>query len=288
MTTHSSHTIAQYYDRNTRRFLMVGGSGSSYSIHRQLWGPGVRTTRDASEYINHLIAERIGEVRVGSELTILDMGCGVGGTLFHLALAFPHGELHGITISATQHDIANRISTQKGLEGRCHVHLGDFQSERLKIEADSIVAVESFVHAESLERFFVTTVAHLKAGGHLMLADDFLTEDTERRNATQLRQIADFKAGWRVPSLCSVDECVRVAAAVGLELVSNADLTPLIRLGRPRDRAIAILAPLFRALGLASVPFFGNMIGGGALQAGLADGLFSYRFLVFRKSTTTV
>ena len=80
-----------------------------------------------------------------------------------------------------------------------------------------------------------------------------------------------------------MDECVRTASELGLEPVSDADLTPLIRLGRPRDRAIALLAPLFRRLGLTPIPFFGNMIGGSALQAGLREGLFTYRLLEFRK-----
>ena len=46
---------------------------------------------------------------------------------------------------------------------------------------------------------------------------------------------------------------------------------------------IAGLAPLFRGLRLVGVPFFGNMIGGDALQRGLRRGDFSYRMLVWRR-----
>ena len=95
--TPSGDPVAHYYDSNTRRFLIVGGGGGTYSLHRQLWGPGVRTTRDAADHINRLIAERIEEIGIGSEVTILDVGCGVGGTLFRLAELFPRSQLHGIT-----------------------------------------------------------------------------------------------------------------------------------------------------------------------------------------------
>jgi hypothetical protein len=46
---------------------------------------------------------------------------------------------------------------------------------------------------------------------------------------------------------------------------------------------IAVVAPLFERLGLAGVPFFGNMIGGNALQIGLREGLLRYRMLSFRR-----
>lgn len=302
--TPSGDAVAHYYDSNTRRFLIVGGGAASHSIHRQLWGPGVGTTADAADYINRLIAERIGEIgsesgvtspdsevttpdsevtTLDTEVTILDMGCGVGGTLFHLAEVFPRSRLHGITISPEQRDIANRIAAKKGLQDRCRVHLGDFQSARLDVEADAIVAVESFVHAESPERFFTWAADHLRVGGRLMLADDFLRADVGSLDDTQRSRVADFQTGWRAPGLCTVDCCARAAAGLGLEPVSDADLTPLIRLGRPRDLVIAALSPVFRRLGLARLPFFGNMIGGNALQVGLREGLFTYRFLVFRK-----
>ncbi len=285
--TPSGDPVARYYDSNTRRFLFVGGAGATYSIHRQLWGPGVDTTGDAADYINRLIADRIGEIGLGSEVTILDMGCGVGGTLFRLADSFPRGQLHGITISPKQRDIANHLAAKKGIQDRCRVHLGDFQSAQLEVEADAIVAVESFVHAGSPERFFTWAADHLRAGGHLMLADDFLDSDLGALDKSQRRHVADFQVGWRVRGLCTVDQCVRTAAELDLEPVSDTDLTPLIRLGRPRDLVIALLSPVFRLLGLARVPFFGNMIGGNALQVGLREGFFTYRFLVFRRRETS-
>ena len=51
--------VARYYDSNTGRFLLVGRAGASHSIHRQLWGPGVDTAEDASDYINRLIEDRV-------------------------------------------------------------------------------------------------------------------------------------------------------------------------------------------------------------------------------------
>ena len=105
-----------------------------------------------------------------------------------------------------------------------------------------------------------------------LLYDEAGEEDGTIGFAKDLREIL------RKDQLATLGE-----VAVGLEPVSEVDLTDLIRLGRPRDLAIALLSPLFRRIGLSRLPFFGNMIGGNALQVGLRDGLFTYRFLVFRK-----
>jgi tocopherol O-methyltransferase len=275
--------VAGYYDSNTARFLFVGGSGSALSIHRQLWGPGVRNASEASSYVNGLIATEIERVRSDSTSTILDMGCGVGGTLFHLAASLPESSLHGITISPRQHQLANRIVAEKGLEAQCQIHLGDFLVTPLAVAADVVVAVESFAHAPSPERFFRWASDHLLPGGHMIVVDDFLTSAIGSLGERERTCVSDLRAGWRVPGITTPDACRYAAASVGFEPVDDTDLTALIRLGRPRDVVIRKLSPLLRRLRLARFPFFGNMMGGDALQAGLKGGFLSYRFLVFQK-----
>ena len=275
--------IARYYDRNTPRFLLVGGGGSSHSIHRQLWGAGVITVEDASAYINLLIADEIRGLGLPEPLSVVDMGCGVGGTAFQLAESFPDSRFVGVTISQQQYDIAVRLTAQRNLGDRCRFVRDDFQTIELDGKADVIVAIESFVHSDSGESFFRAATRHLRDGGYLMVADDFLTWSRARLNDAARRHVEDFKTGWRLPSLCTVEECVRAAEGCELELSKDSELSNLIRLGRRRDRAIERLSPLFRRLKLIGVPFFGNMIGGNALQVGLREGFLQYRLLVMKK-----
>jgi hypothetical protein len=85
-----------------------------------------------------------------------------------------------------------------------------------------------------------------------------------------------------VPGLCTPSEAIGSARDAGLLLERDVDLTELLRLGRPRDRLIAWVSPVARALGLTVLPFFGNLVGGNALQCGVRAGLVTYRLLVFR------
>jgi cyclopropane fatty-acyl-phospholipid synthase-like methyltransferase len=275
--------IARYYDRNTRRFLLVGGARDTYAIHRQLWGEGVTNARDAADYVHGLIEDRARAAGLGPDPTILDLGCGVGGTLFRLGLAFPRSRLHGVTISPRQVRVANRIANRKRLGDRFRIHLDDFESARLDLRAGLVVAIESFAHAAAADRFMACVAHHLEPGGRLVLADDFLAAPERELDARAREHVVDFRAGWRVPGVSTLDACVRAAGTAGLELTSADDLTHLTRQGRPRDRAIALVSPWLRRSGFASTPFFGNMIGGNALQIGLREGFLKYRFIVFRR-----
>ncbi len=275
--------IARYYDRNTPRFLLVGGGRNRESIHRELWGPGIATVTEASNYINVLISGEVRGLELTHPLSVVDMGCGVGGTLFYLAETLPDSRFVGVTISARQHAKAVRLNDRKGLGTRCRFILADFQEVDLEVQADVIVAVESFVHSDSIERFLEAMAGHLRGAGYLFVADDFLSLEASRLSVHAQRQIADFKAGWHVPSLCTVEGFTQAAAQYGFTPVRSLELSNLIRLARPRDRVIARLSPLFRRLNLIDVPFLGNMIGGNALQIGLRERFLRYHLLVLQK-----
>lgn len=272
--------VARYYDRNTRRFLWVGRG--AHSMHRELWGPGVRSSREAVDHIHTVLANEVDSVVAGSAPTVVDFGCGVGGTLFHLARRFPYARLAGITVSARQTGIAERLARELDLADRCSFATGDFQSADLGVRADVVVAVESFVHSDRPSAFLANAVGHLKPGGSLIVVDDFLASD--ELDARSRLLVDQFKSGWRVPAVCSAERLVASATEHGLEAVEVADLTALTRPGsRKRDRVLGVVSPLLARLGLGRIPFYGNMIGGNALQIGLREGFLRYQMVVLRR-----
>lgn len=280
--------VARYYDSNTRRFLRFGGGAASGSIHRLLWGAGVGSAGAAAGYVHELIERALRAARIGAGATLLDLGCGVGGTALHLARAFPGARLHGVTVSRAQMEIATRAAAAAGLAERCRFDLGDFESMRFGFVAEGAVAVEAYAHSRRPDAFFATAAAHLRPGGSLLVVDDFLRGEEARLPETGRRGVHDFKRGWRVPGFATVSGCVSTARRHGFEAVEERDLTHLIRLDRARDHAVAALAPVVAALGLARVPFFGNLVGGNALRRGLGDGHFAYRWLAFRRNAEGV
>jgi cyclopropane fatty-acyl-phospholipid synthase-like methyltransferase len=278
----TSADVAEYYDRNTGRFLLM--SWGAPSVHRALWGPGVDSVRAAVAHVDTLVAEQIAQEVDDAGPHIVDFGCGVGGTLFHLARRFPQARLTGLTVSRRQVRVAERSAFRLGLAGRCTFSVADFQVAALPEGADAIVAVESFVHSASAERFLANAARHLDAGAPLVVVDDFLASDEHTLSPIQRRRVEEMRSGWRVPSLCTVESFVAAARRSGFDAHLVRDLTPLTRPGsRVRDRLTAAVSPLLAGLGLARIPLYGNMIGGNALQVGLREGFLVYHMLVLRK-----
>ncbi len=274
--------VAQYYDRSTRRFLVMGGSGAALAIHRPLWAEGVKTPAMAAAHVNTLIAAQAEAVLGRPPAVVVDLGCGVGGTLFHLARRWPEAGLCGITLSAEQVRLAEAHAKALGLEARCRFLRSDFLLPMTLPRADLVIAVESHVHAPSAARFLTAALRHLRPGGVLVLVDDMLAEPPDRLDAAQARRLAQFRRGWR---LGHVPDCARLEAearALGFGLVDSQDLTRYLRLDRIRDRALRMAGPLADRLGLEGLAVCGNMIGGNALTESYRAGQMRYRLLALQ------
>ncbi|MGC4815476.1 SAM-dependent methyltransferase [Micromonospora sp. DT228] len=279
--------VADYYDDNTRRFLLVAESPGSDAIHRGVWTPDVANAAEAMDTVNRLMIERVrGYVPVDGA-RVLDLGCGVGGTMVRLAHEVD-GLISGVTISRVQADIAAKRFAREGLTDRCDVICADFAELPARPHYDAMVAVEAVVHSPSLENLLPSLVERLRPGGRLILCDDWMT-DKDRGLAARERCLDQFRAGWRVGSLHSVAELAAMSECAGLRLVEDLDLTPYLRLGRPRDRLIKLavgataVVPRLRER-IVEMPFWANMIGGSALQVGLSRRWLEYHLVVLEKA----
>lgn len=260
--------VREYYDANTRKFLLTGGHRT---LHRELWGPDVKHRRAAVEHAHALVLHELGE----DDRRVLDLGCGVGTAARYLARRRPV-DVVGVSISTEQIRLAGRYAGRDGpLEGSARFEVGDFTAlpEHLT-DFDLAFAIESFVHADPAPAFFRGAADALRPGGALVVIDDFLTGD---RADTRL---ADFRAGWHVSSLLTVPQAAAHAAAAGLDLVASRDLSSLQRLGRPRDRFVHGLQPMLRRAKGRSL-WAQSLVGGDALQACHRAGLLEYRLLRF-------
>lgn len=281
------HRVADYYDDNTRRFLLVAESPGSDAIHRGVWTPDVANVAQAVDTVNRLMIERLRGHAPSGSARVLDLGCGVGGTMVRLAREVD-GIISGVTISRVQAEIAAKRFAREGLTDRCHVLCADFAELPAEPHYDAMVAVEAVVHSPSLEKLLPSLADRLRPGGRLILCDDWMT-DKDRGLAARERCLDQFRAGWRIGSLHTVAELVAMSGRAGLRLVEDMDLTSYLRLGRPRDRVVKMavgttaIVPRLRNR-LVEMPFWANMIGGSALQVGLSQRWLEYHFLVLEKA----
>jgi SAM-dependent methyltransferase len=266
----ASEGVRRYYDANTRKFLLAG---SQRAIHRELWGPGVKNRSAAAHHAHALVLD---ELRP-EDRRVLDLGCGVGTAALYLAERQPV-EVLGISISPEQIRLAERYAARTpALLGSVAFREADFTTLPEDVTGfDLAFAIEAFVHAVSAAAFFREAARALRPGGALVVIDDVLIS-----TAADSR-LEDFRSGWHVSSLVSVSEAARLAGGAGLDLVRSVDLSPLQRLGRPRDRLIRLAQPARRGLRRRS-PWAEALVGGDALQQSHLAGLLEYRLLRFTR-----
>jgi SAM-dependent methyltransferase len=285
---YDAEDVKRYYEDNTSRFLRFG-QGVDGTIRRAVWGPGVATRRDAMAYVDHLVLEHVQSLaeRLGRPPRILDLGCGVGASLFRIAQRCDVVAT-GVTISPTQVALAQRQIERLHLRESVSIVEADFCRLPAGLDDfDLAFAIESFVHAPEASLFFQGAFDALEPGGTLIVCDDFAVVDPDHLGARERRLLKRYREGWKAHSLPGPSELGRVVGNVGFVGQASRDLTPFVELGRPRDYAIALLT---RGLGWLPVrgSYWSMLKGGDALQRCLKRGMVRYRFCVWRKTGATI
>ena len=282
-TEAAGHTdrVRRYYDATSASFERLGQGGSA--IHRAVWGPGVSSRETAHHHVDELV---LAAVPPGVERpAILDLGCGLGASLLYLAgRADVRGE--GVTISPLQAARAAALIAQAEAGERVRCREGNYLSlpDDLAGWADLTFSIEAFVHSPDPDRYLHEAARSLRPGGRLVICDDFLTAADPPAEPRAARWLHEFRTGWHIGSLLTVDQVRDLATGHGLVLARDLDLTAALDLRRPRDRWISVLVTLGRVV-RPSGDYWRSLVGGAALQRALIHGLLSYRFLEFHSIT---
>jgi SAM-dependent methyltransferase len=279
MPRFSAAQVQRYYDRHTPAFIAFGQGGGDGVIHRAVWGPGTRDRREAFHYVEDQIAEVVRQLpRTADAMHIVDLGCGVGGSLCYLAERLPIRGT-GITLSPVQAELATRRIAERGLSQRVVCLESDYCNLPPDLApADFAYAIESFVHGPDPVRFFAQCSQLVRPGGMLAICDDF-KRSTDDRNAA--RAVEQFCAGWHINALLQRNELQALARAAGFEHESTRDLSSYLEIHRTRDRAIGALLSFIGRLPLSGP--LGHLLGGNSLQTCLERGWIGYELAIFRR-----
>jgi hypothetical protein len=97
-----------------------------------------------------------------------------------------------------------------------------------------------------------------------------------------VRLLGIYRRNWLLPGLQGRTALKSLAEEKGFRLIKDQNLTPYLRLGRPRDKAISLLVRLLGPL-MERDPYLRSLLGGDAKQKCYLEGLIDYRLLVFEK-----
>jgi len=164
--------VGHFYDLGSPYYLRVWGE----HIHDGYYTTGKESKREAQVKLVRLLAREAG---VAEGDSVLDVGCGMGGSSIWLARNLGAASV-GITISPRQARIAVESARRQGADSSfllMDAEQMSFKSERPTF--DVVWAVAVMTHLKNQEGFLNAAASLLKTGGRLVIFDWMLGQDTE-------------------------------------------------------------------------------------------------------------
>ncbi len=210
----SQREIRFHYDVATLFYRLLWGR----HIHHGLW-QGSETVAVAQEQLIDTLAA----LGVRRAETVLDVGCGMGGSSRHLATKYGC-QVTGVTLSPVQRIWARGAAIWHGLAGKTRFIRAD--AERLMLPPDSydvVWSVECTEHLFDKPAFFRRAADWIRPGGRMAICAWLAGEPPHSPDARQ--QIYDVCEGFLCPSLATMNEYCEWMRAAGLTVTHACDWT---------------------------------------------------------------
>lgn len=183
--TSSSHDAIPYFDTLFEQMQQDSVLGQAFSkhVHWGYWSEPEHAELTLASFLNaadNMTLQHFNAANINHHQSILDTGCGFGGSLALLNEHYQHMELHGINIDARQ--IARAEATvlaKPGSGNSLAFKVGDACClDYPDNYFDNVLAVECIFHFPSRSRYFQQVHRVLKPGGRLIISDFLVNSAT--------------------------------------------------------------------------------------------------------------
>ncbi len=262
--------IVEHYDAISPYYQSLWGD----NIHHGYWIRGNESKEQAQLQLTEHLADL---AYVQSGYTVLDIGCGFGGSSLHLAKKYK-AHATGITISPVQVEMAKKAAGEAGLDAQ--FLLMDAEELDFPQQFDLLWSVESISHYHDRRAFFANAVRFLKPGGVFALTDWF---KRGKLSSAQTRKFIEPIERGMFIELETMDDYESHLIESGLQIVQKQDLSRECAkswdLGMDiiRDKSFWALAAKL------GKNFVTNLKAFRAMRAGYASGNFVYGLFIARK-----
>ncbi|WP_339733507.1 class I SAM-dependent methyltransferase [uncultured Gimesia sp.] len=218
--------IRSHYNLTTLFYRLLWGR----HIHHGLWKENSNAALELSDYGNtsaiaqQQLTETLAEfIDVQSDESLLDVGCGMGGSSMHLAKTFGC-QVTGITLSPVQKRWAALESRWRGQHRNTQFLCQDAETAEFPPESfDVIWSIECTEHLFDKQAFFQKAASWLRPGGRMAICAWLAGDHLENEDAVQ--QVYDVCEGFFCPSLGSAEDYQSWMENAGLEFQEHHNWT---------------------------------------------------------------
>jgi len=217
--TFTKADIANYYDHTEVHYRRFWKLDESMGLHYGIWEPGISNLAQAIKNTNVRLA-RLGNVRRGE--TVLDAGCGVGGSSIYLAAEYGC-RATGITLSSRQVERATGYAAKAGLSQLVSFSCQDYTRTNFDDDTfDLVWAIESMQTATDKAAFLREMKRVLKPKGRILIADVFKHGQWNIEDSPLMQTML---GGWAMSDILSVEELDEEARKFGMHIGASEDVS---------------------------------------------------------------
>lgn len=222
MTPILAQRIQSFYDESSGLWEQVWGE----HMHHGYYGLEGRDRPDSPQQAQRILIEQLLDWSgVETPATILDVGCGIGGSTLYLAAKYG-ASATGITLSPVQAQRAQARAEVHGFGERVEFQVADALAMPFADASfDLVWSLESGEHMPDKTQFLQECCRVLKPGGRLMVATwchrDLAAQ--EALSELEQRNLAELYRLYHLPYVISLAEYGAIARTLPLQNLRTAD-----------------------------------------------------------------
>ncbi len=224
---HTAERVSSFYDLTSPHYLRLYGP----NIHDGYYVTGRESPPQAQEELVCMLAAK---AKIGRGSSVLDVGCGIGGSSIWLARNLG-ARPTGITISPVQVEMARGLAQEAGIDASFLL----MDANRMSFERhfDCLWMVAMMTHLADQESVLDRALNYLDPDGHVVIFDWMLAAETPAVGND--RDVAAVAGGMLLASLHSLNTYLGWLTARGCRVTYAEDITD--RTAKTWDDALAAM-----------------------------------------------
>lgn len=212
--------VIRYYNSVQKSYDQRWMNKVNLAMHLGFWDKTTTSLHDALINENRYVAEALD---LNNDDTVLDAGCGVGGTAIWIAENYGI-KVVGINIVEDQIRAAKKYAKERAVQNLVNFAVSDYIDTGFEDGSfTKVYAIESACHSSSKQDFLCEAYRLLGKPGKLVIVDAFIAKDNLSK--FEKKWLRDWYDGWVCPDLERFNNFRNMLKEAGFERIRSLNVT---------------------------------------------------------------